>query len=178
MKVNSDHAPEQFTKSKGKLFFNYNIVESEKTDENGTRTVFDYDSVEVKNKDKNTIIAAIMQDNYSIDEELALINNKFKLGEVDPEYEGYQSTRDSLQLSVSGILAETQEEIDAHLAAVEARETFDAARIAKAQAYIDNLPSWSQVKTNINNITDLAGAKAFLTKLARVVYWGVKNTEL
>ena len=29
-----------------------------------------------------------------------------------------------------------------------------------------------------NNITDLAGAKAFLTKLARVVYWDVKNTEL
>jgi hypothetical protein len=29
-----------------------------------------------------------------------------------------------------------------------------------------------------NNITDLAGAKAFLTKLARVVYWDIKNTEL
>jgi hypothetical protein len=97
MKVNSDHSPKQFTKSKGKLFFNYNIVESEKTDENETRTVFDYDSVEVKNKDKNTIIAAIMRDRYSIDEEFALINNKFKLGKIDPEYDDYQSTRDSIK---------------------------------------------------------------------------------
>jgi hypothetical protein len=68
--------------------------------------------------------------------------------------------------------AEQQADLDADIAAKE------AILAAKAQAYIDNLPSWSQVKTNINNITNLAGAKAFLTKLARVVYWGVKNTEL
>ena len=61
----------------------------------------------------------------------------------------------------------------------EAEQAAEAARkAAKAQAYIDNLPGWSQVETNINNITDLAGAKAFLTKLARVVYWDIKNTGL
>ena len=55
----------------------------------------------------------------------------------------------------------------------------------KAQAALDkaqkeqdmaaNLPSWSQVNNAINNISNLAEAKAFLKKLARVVYWDVKN---
>ena len=40
---------------------------------------------------------------------------------------------------------------------------------------IDNLPSWSQVETNINNIRDMDSAKAFILKLARVVYWNTKN---
>lgn len=93
MKVNSDHTPEQFTKSKGKLFFNYNIVESEKIDEQGTRTVFDYESIEVKDKNKNTIIAAIMRDKYTIDEEFAFINNKAKNKDADSEYDDYQAMR-------------------------------------------------------------------------------------
>jgi hypothetical protein len=93
MKVNSDHKPNQFTESREKLFFNYNVVESEKTDEHGTRTVFDYDVVEVKDKNKNTIIAAIMRDKYSINEEFALINNKFKNKDIDPEYNNYQAMR-------------------------------------------------------------------------------------
>ena len=55
----------------------------------------------------------------------------------------------------------------------------------KAQAVLDkaqkeadmaaNLPSWPQVNNAINNISNLAEAKAFLKKLARVVYWDVKN---
>ena len=70
------------------------------------------------------------------------------------------------------LATEYQAGIDAEVAAKE------AILAAKAQAYLDNLPSWSQIKTNINNITDLAGAKAFLLKLARVGYWDIKNTEL
>ena len=38
-----------------------------------------------------------------------------------------------------------------------------------------NLPTWAQVQTSINNITNLADAKAFLLKLARVVYIHIKN---
>ena len=64
------------------------------------------------------------------------------------------------------------------IARIAEQEAKEAILAAKAQAIIDNLPSWSQVKTKINNITDLAGAKAFLLKLARVVYWDIKNTEL
>ena len=52
MKSNSNNHPGEFTKSRGKLFFNFNIVESEKADENGTRTVFDYDYIEVTGKYK------------------------------------------------------------------------------------------------------------------------------
>ena len=47
MRVNSNHNPGDFTKSKGELYFNSNIVQSEKTDEYGTRTVFDYDQDEI-----------------------------------------------------------------------------------------------------------------------------------
>ena len=51
MKANSNNNPGEFTKSRGKIFFNFNIVESEKTDEQGnTRTVFDYDYIEVTDK--------------------------------------------------------------------------------------------------------------------------------
>jgi len=50
-------------------------------------------------------------------------------------------------------------------------------RAAKAQAFIDNLPSWDIVSTAIENIGSLSDAKAFLLKLARVVYWLVKDRE-
>jgi len=41
----------------------------------------------------------------------------------------------------------------------------------------DNLPSWSAVSTAVDNIANLADAKAFLKKLSRVVYWLAKETE-
>ena len=45
------------------------------------------------------------------------------------------------------------------------------------QADIDtNLPSWNQVATAINNIANLADAKAILLKMARVEYWLAKNS--
>ena len=54
-----------------------------------------------------------------------------------------------------------------------AQAELDAAQ--KEADIIDNLPSWDQVETNINNINDMDSAKAFILKLARVVYWDVKN---
>ncbi len=64
----------------------------------------------------------------------------------------------------------------AEIAAEEATAIAEAARkAAKAQAIIDNLPSWSQVETVIGNISNMADAKAFLLKLARVVYWDIKD---
>ncbi len=62
--------------------------------------------------------------------------------------------------------------------AAEAQAVADKAaeQAQKAQDIIDNLPSWVQVENNINNIPDLAGAKAFLRKLTRVVYWLAKNS--
>jgi hypothetical protein len=47
---------------------------------------------------------------------------------------------------------------------------------AKNQAFIDNLPSWSAVDTAVTNIANLTDAKAFIRKLARVVYWLARNS--
>ena len=64
------------------------------------------------------------------------------------------------------------------LAAEEAARQAEIARqAAKAQAIIDNLPSWAQVNTAIDNIANLADAKAFIKKLARITYWLAKDTE-
>ena len=47
MKAKSDNHPGQFTCTHSKWFYNYNIVESEVTDELGTRIVYNYDYVEI-----------------------------------------------------------------------------------------------------------------------------------
>ncbi len=52
-----------------------------------------------------------------------------------------------------------------------AHDAEEARKAAKAQAIIDNLPSWAQVDTAITNIANLTDAKAFIKKLARVTYW-------
>lgn len=38
-----------------------------------------------------------------------------------------------------------------------------------------NLRDWVTVESTVDSISDLAGSKAFLKKLARVVYWLAKN---
>jgi len=101
MKVNADHKPDVFTESREHIFHNYNIVESSKTDEmtDETRTVFDYDSVEVKSKSKEDVIKAVMAENYSLEDEIALINNKL-IGETEEhnqEYAEYQAKRDQVK---------------------------------------------------------------------------------
>lgn len=48
---------------------------------------------------------------------------------------------------------------------------------ARQQVIVTNLPSWAQVNTAVTNISNLTEAKAFIRKLARVVYWLAKNTE-
>lgn len=51
-------------------------------------------------------------------------------------------------------------------------------REAQIEAYfIDNLPSWNQVSTAVDNIANLADAKAFLKKLARITYWLARDKE-
>ena len=53
-------------------------------------------------------------------------------------------------------------------------ETIDAQR---TQDIIDNLPSWAQVETVVDNIANLADAKAFIKKLSRIVYWLTRNKK-
>lgn len=58
---------------------------------------------------------------------------------------------------------------------INARLAEEARIAAKAQAILDNLPSWAAVDAAVTNIANLADAKAFIRKLARVVYWLAKN---
>ena len=52
-----------------------------------------------------------------------------------------------------------------------------ARRTAKAQAIIDNLPSWAEVDTVIINATTIAALKVIIRKMARVLYWLAKDSE-
>jgi len=45
------------------------------------------------------------------------------------------------------------------------------------QDIIDNLPSWTQVATRVDNIANLADAKVFIKKLSRITYWLAKNKK-
>ena len=47
----------------------------------------------------------------------------------------------------------------------------------KAQDIINNLPSWAQVETAVDNIANLADAKTFIKKLSRITYWLAKNKK-
>jgi len=98
MKANSNNHPGTFTESRENLQYNYNIIQSEVTDEQGTRTVFNYDYVEVKSKSKTDIIKAVMRNKYSLEDEIALINNKLG-GKAKHliEYDAYTAVRDSVK---------------------------------------------------------------------------------
>jgi len=57
-----------------------------------------------------------------------------------------------------------------------AQEGWAAIAAARKADLVSNLPSWSQVSTAVDNIGNLADAKAFLKKLSRVVYWLAKDS--
>lgn len=52
-----------------------------------------------------------------------------------------------------------------------------AAEQAKKQAIVDNFPSWNSVSTAIDAADNIVKLRAIVKKLARVVYWDVKNSE-
>ena len=63
------------------------------------------------------------------------------------------------------------------VAAQAAQAAKAAEQAAKAQAIIDNLPSWVEIEATINEFAIPANVKAFLIKQARVVYILAKNSE-
>lgn len=73
MKTNSDYRPLPLLNlGDGSYHFNYNIQEVDITDESNTRKVFDYDTVHVRDGRYGTIVAAMIREKYTIDEELAI----------------------------------------------------------------------------------------------------------
>lgn len=87
--------------------------------------------------------------------------------EEDPQY--YREYQEWLAAGNTPSPEFTQAELDVQVQA-------EADRLQRIADIAANLPSWAQVETAISNITDLAGAKAFLAKLSRVVYWNTKHT--
>jgi len=71
-----------------------------------------------------------------------------------------EATQQFVLLGQDDITPEKQVELDAQ---------------QKAQEIIDRLPDWTTVKSTVNNISNLAEAKAYLLKLSRVVYWLAKG---
>jgi len=98
MKANSDTYPERFIKSRGKTFFNFNIVESQIEEEGSIRIVFNYEYVEVQGKDRTSLIRAILNDRYTLEDEIAIINNYSRdKDKYAIEYDAYQSFRDGVK---------------------------------------------------------------------------------
>jgi len=58
-----------------------------------------------------------------------------------------------------------------------AQEGWAAIAEARQADLVTNLPSWAQVSTAVNNISNLSEAKDFLKKLSRVVYWLAKDSK-
>ena len=94
-----------------------------------------------------------------------------------PAHTHYQYCREiAPEISVKGAWQQVWEIMEMTQEQKGAVDVAEAARAAaKARAILDNLPSWAAVSTAVDNITNLADAKAFIKKLARVVYWDVKN---
>ena len=55
------------------------------------------------------------------------------------------------------------------------REAEEARVAAKAQALINNLPTWQEVADAIDAVTTIGGLKVVVKKIARVVYWLAKD---
>ena len=69
---------------------------------------------------------------------------------------------------------------DAEIEAIRLQDIADkqAVEDTKTQEISEVLPNWSAVSTAVDDIADLASAKVFIKKLARITYWLAKNTDV
>lgn len=102
MKANSNIKPDIFIKSKEKTHFNYNIIETTKEDIEGAQRIsFDYQYVIIEGKiTRDKLITAIIADEYSKDDELALLHNKLINKDI-AKYDEYQIFRADVKQIVS-----------------------------------------------------------------------------
>lgn len=99
MKGNSDTYPERFKKRAGKTHFRYGIEAVEKQDMNGSvRQSYDYDYVVITGEvTKAKILRAMIADKFSIEDEIALINNEMASAGT-AEYAAYKAYRNAVKL--------------------------------------------------------------------------------
>ncbi|MFA5037878.1 MAG: hypothetical protein WC479_11975 [Candidatus Izemoplasmatales bacterium] len=104
--------------------------------------------------------------NRSIILDVELDGIRTSVGNIDPSW--------SLE-QVQQYLTANRDEIIRNASKAEEFSLLETEQTKKESAIASNLPSWSQVSTVVHSISSLAGAKAFLMKLARVVYWIAKD---
>lgn len=89
MKAQSNEYPQSIIDRGKQHQINYNVVE--KTIEE--QTVYEFEYVLIPELSKNSLIQELMHKLYSIDDEIALINN-YNAGIDTTEYDAYQTYRD------------------------------------------------------------------------------------
>ena len=111
MKAQSNTKPPQYIKSRGRMQVPYNITEEIVEDGNEKRTIFNYDYVIVDKLTKANIIKAIMAEEIGIENEIALINNKFRGNAEDvAEYAKYQQRRADVKIIAIDVIMDTKED--------------------------------------------------------------------
>ena len=107
MAISDTHPAASYT-SNGKTVFPFNIVETEVTDmETGKkRTQYEYDEARVEGEvTREKVIRAAITARYSIEDELATINNyladKVK---YEAEYQTYQDFRANVKTTVTNLI--------------------------------------------------------------------------
>lgn len=97
MKANSNTPPDSFIDLGGRGLFNYNIT-TRVTEEGETEYI--YDSIKIEEPfSRDAIIRALIKERYSIDDEVALINN-YNSGTGQIEYDEYQNYRTQVKTIV------------------------------------------------------------------------------
>ena len=93
----------------GRFQFIYNQQKVEKTNpERGVELSWEYDYIDVPTCEEDIIIASLIHEQYSLDDEIALINN-FNIAAqgAAQEYDVYNSVRMDIKLLVRSTLNET-----------------------------------------------------------------------
>lgn len=106
------HNPSPFVDlGNGHFHYNFNVVEVDRTDENGENVVsYDYDTVDIIGKPNySKTVSAVVRNKYTADKEIALINNynRYKLASTADrdandlnEYKAYLADIDSIKAMV------------------------------------------------------------------------------
>jgi len=107
MKGQSDTKPESFLKSRGKTQVLYNIISKVVTDEHGTRTIWEYDYVEIDGTvTKTKVIEAMQKADADVEDDTS---------EVVPEYIAAQHSDAKSELALSDIAQKTYMQADAYI---------------------------------------------------------------
>lgn len=92
MKARSGTHPGTYVDLGKRGYFNYNIQQVTE----GEETYYTYEYVEVEEFQREQVIRALIKQQYTLDDEIALINN-YNAGTGITEYNNYQTFRDSVK---------------------------------------------------------------------------------